>query len=335
MINTFLFISIFGCLFIESAISAPAGSASNLNVTVSEPGVSNHGKPDLVCIPTKLTDVALFFLSNYLAHALTIRLPAGATSLQTILYVLSSLLFPSNGMWLAVDALSQWRWKPISKFPFYKMENDSLDTAVRAGALVMAVRDSSWSPDTSDGVLRDLSLPEENGGNPPKTGIEEGSDGMTVRTDEQKDRLSNDQIEKTVVHPLKTGKPVRYRVYETKGLSFDISDQFERLVFGKLEVSSLKLPVGYKWTRLPRNSKIRPYGSPVLTNHLSSNSHAEVHIPVSFSVTQPLIAIYQAAAAGWTLYKARGDQLDQFGYTAFALTVTPYLMMSIINFVAQ
>ena len=32
-----------------------------------------------------------------------------------------------------------------------------------------------------------------------------------------------------------------------------------------------------------------------------------------------------------TLYRARGDQLKQYGYAAFALTVIPYLMMSVLN----
>lgn len=61
----------------------------------------------------------------------------------------------------------------------------------------------------------------------------------------------------------------------------------------------------------------------------------DVHITASYSLIQPIIAIVQAAYAGVTLYKTHGDQLEQFVFTAFGLIVAPYLLMSIINFVAQ
>ena len=44
-----------------------------------------------------------------------------------------------------------------------------------------------------------------------------------------------------------------------------------------------------------------------------------------------LIAIFQTLYASFTLYHARGDQIQHYGYAAFGLTVVPYIVMSIIN----
>jgi hypothetical protein len=47
-----------------------------------------------------------------------------------------------------------------------------------------------------------------------------------------------------------------------------------------------------------------------------------------------IIAIGQLLFAVSTLYRTRGNQLAQFGYAAFGLTVTQYAWMSLINFSA-
>lgn len=44
-----------------------------------------------------------------------------------------------------------------------------------------------------------------------------------------------------------------------------------------------------------------------------------------------LIAVGQALYAISTLYQSQGDQIQQYGYAAFGLTVAPYAVMSIIN----
>jgi hypothetical protein len=48
-----------------------------------------------------------------------------------------------------------------------------------------------------------------------------------------------------------------------------------------------------------------------------------------------LVALGQTLFAIATLYRTRGDQIAQFGYAAFGLTVTPYAFMSIINLVGN
>jgi hypothetical protein len=51
-------------------------------------------------------------------------------------------------------------------------------------------------------------------------------------------------------------------------------------------------------------------------------------------IVKGLAAIIQIFFASKQLYDARGDQVEQYGYGAFGLTVLPYLWMSFMNFLA-
>jgi len=46
-------------------------------------------------------------------------------------------------------------------------------------------------------------------------------------------------------------------------------------------------------------------------------------------------AIVQVGFAAVTLYRARGDQVEKYGYAAFGLTVIPYAIMSVLNLMAN
>ncbi|KAI9857955.1 MAG: hypothetical protein M1813_007924 [Trichoglossum hirsutum] len=56
-------------------------------------------------------------------------------------------------------------------------------------------------------------------------------------------------------------------------------------------------------------------------------------ITSNYSFLKGLVAIFQTVFASVTLYRARGDQIQQYGYAAFGLTVAPYLLMSIVNLI--
>jgi len=54
-----------------------------------------------------------------------------------------------------------------------------------------------------------------------------------------------------------------------------------------------------------------------------------------YNFPKAVFGISQSLAAGYTLYRAREDQLSRYGWTAFALTVTSYLVMSVLNCLAE
>ena len=88
------------------------------------------------------------------------------------------------------------------------------------------------------------------------------------------------------------------------------------------------LPEGYRFAFVTPNAVFE------IPEPIPGHTQVE-HISSSRSVPKSLIAIFQAIYATITLYQTRGDQLERFGYAAFGLTVTPYLIMSVVNFAAQ
>ena len=46
------------------------------------------------------------------------------------------------------------------------------------------------------------------------------------------------------------------------------------------------------------------------------------------------MAIFQVLYGSWELYLARGHQFERYGYTAFSLTLVPYIAMSLLNLLA-
>ena len=58
---------------------------------------------------------------------------------------------------------------------------------------------------------------------------------------------------------------------------------------------------------------------------------SEYALAPSLNSPKLIISLVQAFWAAFTLYRARGDQIEQYGYAAFGLTVAQYAFMSILN----
>lgn len=99
------------------------------NITLPT-GTSNHGDPDLLCLPTKWTDVIIFFLGNYLAHAATLRSVPGRSMYQSFFAMLKALFFPVSGVILGVRGITS----------FASLAKTDLQVAARAGALCKVIR---------------------------------------------------------------------------------------------------------------------------------------------------------------------------------------------------
>jgi len=100
--------------------------ADVVNTTVSLPqGTSDYGEPNLLCLPTGWTDVAVFFLGNYFAHAVTVINTPGASFLDTIFAGVTALFMPVSGVNRGLNAL----------FSLAKFAPTDVQQAARAGAL--------------------------------------------------------------------------------------------------------------------------------------------------------------------------------------------------------
>lgn len=88
------------------ASGAPKAPYKLQNTTISLPeGTSNHGDPELLCVPSRWTDVAKFFIANIVAHAATVQASPGEPLVRGGLAMLLAIIFPSSGVARGFDAI--------------------------------------------------------------------------------------------------------------------------------------------------------------------------------------------------------------------------------------
>src|SRR5438552_7345985 len=75
------------------------------NVTIIAPdGTNDQGDPHLLCIPTKWSDILVFFLGNLVA---TVKTLPGEPTLHLLFYQIFALLFPTSGVIRGLNAIYQ------------------------------------------------------------------------------------------------------------------------------------------------------------------------------------------------------------------------------------
>jgi len=92
---------------------------------------------------------------------------------------------------------------------------------------------------------------------------------------------------------------------------------------------SYRLPKGYEFAFVPTDAVIAPL------EQIPETERVSIELSTSNSSIKTCLAILQTAYAAYSVYRARGDQIAVYGYAAFGLTVIPYIMMSVLNLVAQ
>ncbi|KAJ7364756.1 hypothetical protein DFH08DRAFT_799071 [Mycena albidolilacea] len=132
-------ISSYGFLFlilhtqIASVSALPAESVQNISVP---DGATTHGDLHTPCTPASAFDVVLFYLTNYFAHAVTVKLYGGEAGLAKYLSYVAALLFPASDLVRGLAAIV--RRGRFGKGP--------LEKAVRSGVLCMVVRMRDGNP---------------------------------------------------------------------------------------------------------------------------------------------------------------------------------------------
>jgi hypothetical protein len=85
-----------------------------------------------------------------------------------------------------------------------------------------------------------------------------------------------------------------------------------------------EIPAGYEYATAPKEATVEP---------LPANE-ATCTILKNYNLLKSVIALGQALYGISTLYQAPGDQILEYGYVAFSLTVAPYATMSVVNLIA-
>ncbi|ORY10866.1 hypothetical protein BCR34DRAFT_566129 [Clohesyomyces aquaticus] len=290
---------------------------------------SNHGDPNLVCIPGRWTSVVVFCLANYLAHCATVKPYPGETIAETITAMVFAFFLPSSGIMRAMDSI-------IRRPNFRKM--NELEKAAMAGALCMVVRDYYWTPGNEELLESDIYVKRE----VLHTKKVQSIENDTIQTDRQ---IIDPQSIPFIDQPRSESINAAEEIYDFDIRSPPCMKEKITTCQPNAPISERgckihgfhQLPVGYSLSYIPSDAVVlecpeRQPGQRPLGYTLGPRQSG---VSSSYSFTKAAIAILQTLYASITLYRARGDQLKSYGYAAFGLTVVPYILMSILNLIAQ
>ncbi|KAK2756855.1 nacht domain protein [Colletotrichum kahawae] len=281
------------------AQSSTNGTAECPNV----PGFFYQDSCKLLCRETKWTDVVVFYLGNYIAHAATITTRPGQSTLITVVTMIGAVLLPGTGIWNGMKAiLSLARFAPTD-----------LQIAARAGALYAVVKDNNPQPcqaSVSDGAegIQMIAMPAT----------------VTTPSAQREQNIEKQLLEDSSVHEdSKESAPLTQSLLSSN-------------IHGLCE-----LPDGYHLMQVPQNATFVGEGD-LLVDHRPwyhyrrlVNTSPTTSLSCSYNLVRVLASIIQLAFAVSTLYRTRGDQIERYGYAAFGLTVIPYAWMSLINLVGN
>lgn len=306
----------------------------------SSPGNSTiapeNSDPTVHCTRTNWFDVFWFIFANYVLHALSVRSLPGENAYASTLFKFCCLLIPYTGLRRGLGLISRAS----------NLTGDDLQAAARANALCMVIRNHDWIPhagDQIDGCQLDIksssTIPEEESGEiaslkkiEPVESADSGDRGND--TDELglaiqiKDIYSPPScfglVDRVIKNLIETHR------FEDKIPSNSVVDHINVKIQGRCE-----LPPGYALSYIPKDLKVyprTPYSDNAIPRLFSKKTHSGTHLASAHDFPRILFSIVQTVSGATALYKARGSQIERYGFAAFGLTVLPYIVISIINF---
>ncbi|KIW29951.1 uncharacterized protein PV07_05735 [Cladophialophora immunda] len=340
----------------------------DVNMTIEAPPGSRYiPNENLLCTPSTWKSVLLFFSANYFTHIATVRSIPGESMIKTAGALLMALIFPTSGMIRGLTAIIKC---PIRcKTPLEKAcKAGALCVVVRNskwrpqdGDIVKDLQLATEKPpfghhDGSEQTSQ-VELSEytdliqhfftTSSPKPENAPVEANPDATQVgfralQVNSTMNPASNPAEAVRATTPTSTiaeashtrSEILNFRVvgdeeYLNEENSFmpvtHWYDLTSRIVHG-----NCNLPPGYSLAILPGDASTCQRVSASLGSSQGDIHHADA-VAMSYSYAKSVFAVFQTVYAGFTLYESRGEQITRFGYAAFGLTVTPYLVMSIIN----
>lgn len=315
-------------------------SLQNITITASN-GTSNHGDPHLLCTPSTWTDIAIFFLANFVSHAATVKSLPGEPMAATWLALLTALLLPVSGIVRGMNAI-------YSRAVF---DETPLGTAARAGALCTVVRSDKWEPKPGDKIKirilrcppRDITQPKARWSKRMLSWCERML-SWSVRILSWSERMLS-RSESTFPKPpefLSLFKKTREQDWSSGDGNQELSDvsKFKLRIHHSLLSTfrpsprglnirhrhiygTCSLPEGYALSLIPHGARVQnlegrqvyPTDAEDSPKWYESLQHRFTHerprdnynITSSYSFSKGLIAIFQTVYASITLYRTRGD----------------------------
>ena len=277
------------------------------------------------------------FIVNCFAHVTTVKSLPGQKFYHSIGDAVFALFFPFSGIHRALEAFA------CGSSP----KNSTLQKAVRARAVCIVIRSYDWDPARcrlleniqAFGTVVPLKrLDEELARDTIAENVENATaeviEMVSFNEQHPRDGVAENMTDATAEFAESSSpRQGTYLPVATRIVIRHHEQLFDRLTLmngftGNTEVchrnvhGSFQLPKSYMLAYLPSNAKVNPD---------AAGSTKDTKLSYSYNVPKIIIAVIQAVYASVTLYRARGDELERYGYAAAALTVIPYLLMPILN----
>ncbi|KAI5842106.1 hypothetical protein DFP73DRAFT_596048 [Morchella snyderi] len=307
-------------------------------MNTTEQGKYRRGQT--ICRASGWIDVVQFFLLNYGLHAGTMLTEPGSTPLACVLASFTAILMPSVGIARAVEEMSRFAIKG----------GTDLDVALRAGALYTnhsppeggqnlisshTTSDRSQAPPSNTDNQTSTPVPpylaQVHGEYPrdlkqPRVGIDDLED--SAPNDPSHCEYSLIAVPPSFKVSRFLGQPnekSRYRVImdSFKGRKGRKNSASQRDYSLTSDSTSLEKS-GATNTITPQRGKQAPKPARPPYTKLACN----------YNLVKTIAAIVQIVYDCFELYQVGKEQLDQYGYVSYQLTVIPYVLMSLANFFA-
>ncbi|XTI95412.1 hypothetical protein V2W45_1446273, partial [Cenococcum geophilum] len=277
------------------------------------PNHTVHGDTNFRCT----SNIAIFYITNYFAHCATVKMMPGESAISSFVNAVMVFFFPTFGIMRAVSAIVRH-----ARFT----RKDEVWIATRAGALCMLVRSRHWKPQDGDVVRQCRTRSSQKSINSwnYEFSSQAANDSEPQDRSGLLERLPIGSIPMSVWDPRWMAEllPVvgSQRIYPSR-----------HKVHGRMII-----PEGYRLAHIPSDAEVVPLARNTDLSALPSQWYGTLlGISSNYNLPKAVVAIVQTVYAAITLYRSRDDQIDHFGYAAFGLTVTPYIVMSIFNLLAQ
>ena len=316
------------------ALQAKLGFARpGTTVAINGTTIKDNNDAKLYCDKTKWQDVFWFFFTNYILHALSVRSLPGENFFSSTVFKFCCLLVPYTGVRRGLCLISRAS----------NLASNDLQAAARANALCFITRRPDWRPTDGDRVPGKFLVQDdtEEKGSCTEKPCEESSSPCDSQSAQPKGlHLHIEDLYKPTAPSSSLARFTRWLIDTHRFKDHEPNRG------GAVDLNTVKLQgrcdlaAGYGLSYIPSNVKVYP-------RQPSSESHGQLYrfnpfdttketkIASTHDVPRILFSLVQTVSGGYAIYKARGSQIDRYGFAAFGLTVIPYMVVSIINFLGS
>ena len=311
----------------------------------------------VVCTKANWYDIAWFFFANYVLHALSVRSLPGESFVTSAVFKLCCLFIPYTGLRRGLCLLSRAS----------NLDPDRLQAAARANAFCMIIRNEDWRPESGQTVphckieKQDPDRGVEDSGtdrtdkNETETNIKKvdtlayelkespsSPSGQDSQIPTEKLLFRVEDNYEPIVQPGVLGWLFRVFVQTWRFRSLKPTSG-KRIDLRTVKLHGLcRLADGYSLSMVPEDVKVFPRHKELRPRLVVALQNRDIRstrdalgsgtkVSTANTIPRILFSLMQTVSGVYALYRAQGRQIQKYGYTAYGLTVLPYMIVSVFN----